>query len=179
MGWLDVATVNPNDPAVVGWANQIRDNVRFLRDKPGCSLTHSADQSIPDSAWTAFECNTELDDVHGMHLTDTATNRKRTTIPVDGRYTLVVTGVFDANATGLRGVGMRVQSSGLIVCAATTPPSAGGVSPIVCAVRKRKFLAAGTVLEHIAYQSSGAALSLLSRSEYSPLVEITFDSYTP
>lgn len=127
----------------------------------GCQITTAADLSVPTSTDTFIPGATEVYDTAGYH--DTVTNNSRITIPSGkaGKYLLTGFLRYSANATGARDLafyknGMALNSAGGYI---TLPAVAGGGITMLghaCVAQ----LAVGDYLQLLAYQNSGATLTI-------------------
>ncbi len=77
----------------------------------GCVLTKSTGQSITENTATKVSFNTESIDTDGYH--DNSTNNTRITIPTGkgGKYLIIATCTWAANATGLKSYGILKNGS--------------------------------------------------------------------
>lgn len=132
-----------------------------------CELTHSVAQNIPNSVDTAVTFDTEYFDTGDLHAAGSPT---RITVPTGGAGVWLFTFniCFTANATGARGVYLRVNANsadrrvlGYTAGASWDSTLAGSH---VCR------LVAGDYMELMAYQSSGAALALKGSNSASHLL---------
>ncbi len=131
----------------------------------GTRIRHSANQDILNNTWTVPAMDTEAFDEGGFH----AGSDGYVTIPSTGKYLFVCHGSFAVNATGRR---LCLIYS---VTAATTmahSPSAGSSATLegtVLAVTVQSVNANDQVRGEF-WQDSGATLSLLQQSRYSPVL---------
>lgn len=137
----------------------VRDNISFLANAPGCSVRHSTSQSVANATWQAIVFDTEDDDASGMHSTSSLTSR--ITIAAAGVYIFLASLEFVPNATGSRGIGFRLNGSG----ASPTHPynmhvnNGAGLGTAAQSSLRRK-MAAGDYLEVLGWQNSGGALNV-------------------
>ena len=146
----------------------VRDNTKWLgTDKPHARVRNSANISHTSSgSYQALTFNSERVDVGAMH--DTVTNTSRLTVPSGGAGLFLIGGCieFAANATGLRGVQIRLNGSTIIAIQEAPSVGAGSAHPI--AVTTAYQLADGDYLELMGKQSSGGSLNMLATTNYSP-----------
>lgn len=142
----------------------VRDNTAELHDPPACRVGNSGNISLANGALQALTFDTERFDTDTMH--STASNSGRITFTTAGLYQVSATAEFAPNATGVRGVGVKLNATTYIMF--SQHPTAGvGVSHVEGVSMPYKF-AAGDYIEMIAYQNSGGALNVITLSNYSP-----------
>ena len=126
------------------------------------SVYNSATQNIPNITFTPMAFDTEVYDTDGIH--DTVTNNTRLTCQTAGKY--VMTGSVDAssNATGTRGIGIRLN--GASIYGLTIVPASTGSGGRYLATVAILDLAATDYVELVAYQSSGGALTYIAGVTY-------------
>ncbi len=169
MAWTAPKTWSVGDVLTAADLNAyVRDNGKWLgTDKPHCRVRNSANISHTSSgSYQALTFNAERVDVGPMH--DTSTNTGRLTVPSGGGGFYMIGGCieFAANATGLRGIQIRLNGSTII--AIHEAPSIGAGSDHPVAVATTYQLAAGDYVELMGKQSSGGSLNMLATSAYSP-----------
>lgn len=160
MAYVDIATLQTiaaGQPLSAATVQQIRDNGEFFIDPPACSIFNNGTQNVTSGGGnTVLTADSENYDNNSMH--STASNTSRITIQTAGRYLLIATIVFPANASGFR--------RGSILHNGTT--SYGGLSGIVdssnSGVRltsvRTLVLAASDYVEATAHQTSGSTLAV-------------------
>ena len=124
----------------------------------------AANQSIPDSVFTAVTLDAEAFDVGAMH--DNATNNSRITIPSggDGLYEIVATVTFAANATGTRNISLKKNGTTYFASVQFTGVNITQTNQCIAYAS----LVAGDYVEVEVFQSSGGALNVnLSESSTS------------
>ena len=143
-----------------------RDNVAWLAtDKPRCRARNTGNISHTSSgSYQALTFNSERVDVGAMH--DTSTNTGRLTVPAGGGGYYAIGGSieFAANATGRRGIQVRVN--GATIIARSEVGSQTGDSTV--SVNTQYQLAAADYIELMGLQASGGSLNMLATSAYSP-----------
>jgi hypothetical protein len=119
--YVDIQTVhNPATGTVApaAWGDQIRDDLEFLIDPPGCSLFHSTTQSVPNDTGTQLAANSESYDNDAMH--STVSNTSRITCQTAGRYLFTATIEYSANATGRRAANLFRNATTIVNGSNTT-----------------------------------------------------------
>ena len=124
---------------------------------------HSAAQSVGSGAWAALAMDSEDIDTDGMH--DLATNNSRITIVNGGLYIVGGSIQFAANATGVRGVGVRINGSTYL---GINRIGAFATLTMELAVNALYQFIAGDYVELMAYQSSGGGLNVNAATTVSP-----------
>lgn len=134
--------------------------VAATHNSNGCSLSISANQSIPNGVTTNILWDVENLDTHGFH--NLVTNTDRMTIPSGKgirRIKLIASFVFSANATGERAASI-FNSSGVAIAGHNIPPgltankAVGTVNSGEVSVSEGDYFVLGV------FQSSGGALNL-------------------
>lgn len=134
---------------------------------PACRVYHSANQSVASGVPTILAFNSErYKTVASLH--NNATNNSRLVAPSAGVYRVFATVLFHENATGHRSVQFYVNGSATTVDydgrpAVTTAGAGTGLSSST-----EYYLSAGSYVECVATQSSGAPLNVLSLGNFSP-----------
>ena len=129
----------------------------------GARVYNDAAESIAPGA-TALTFNSERYDNGGLH--STASNTSRLTAQKAGKYSITGHAQFAANATGVRGLWLRLNGATLI--AGLYVPSVGAVLSSVLSVETVYHLAGTDYVELLAYQDSGGDLSVQVAANYSP-----------
>ena len=158
MSYVDLNTIhNPATGTVApaAWGDQVRDNDEFLIDPPVCSVKATVAQSIATGTTTVLVAGTEVFDNDGMH--STVSNTSRITIQTDGRYLVLATVRFIANATGVRFAEFRRNGATLDTIA--TSVGIGTLETVISGSRAF-VLTAGEYVEVVAHQSSGGNLDV-------------------
>lgn len=161
MGYLDIATLQTiaaGQPLSSATVQQVRDNGEFLIDPPAASIFNSAAQSVPDATMTALTANSENFDNDSMHSTSSTTSR--ITFQTAGRYLLVGTAIFAANATGERNVTFLKNGTTQIEGTKVTANASGSQTTVVTAVRTLVFAAGDYVEMRVRHRNSGGALDV-------------------
>lgn len=159
MAYVDLNTIhNPTTGGVppASWGDQVRDNCEFLVDPPAASVYNSAAVSLTSGTQTAMNADSEFFDNASMH--STSVNTSRITFGTAGRYLLVTTVNFAANATGLRAVRFLVNGTTALQGIKVPAVTDGSETTLVTATRLYTF-AATDYAEVQARQLSGGALN--------------------
>lgn len=167
MPWTTPKTWSVGDVLTAADLNTYnRDNIKWLGgDKPHCRVRNSANISHTSSgSYQALTFDTERVDVGPMH--DTTTNTGRLTVPSGGGGFYAIGGCieFASNATGRRGVQVRLNGTTVI----TRIESSAFANDQAVTVGTVYQLAAGDYVELMGLQSSGGNLNMLASSAYSP-----------
>lgn len=127
-------------------------------------LTNSAAQTLTTSSFDPLTFNTERWDNGGLH--ESVTNPTRITIPAGGGGVYEIAGgvAFAANATGLRG--LTVKLNGATIIAVDFRATYGG--EVYLSIATQYLLVAGDYIQLEAYQSSGGNLNTVVAAAYSP-----------
>jgi len=137
---------------------------------PGCQLTASSAQSIPNSTYTFVTFNVETRDTDTFH--STSVNTERITIPtgMSGYYLWVGTAAFAASAAGDRILTTGFGASGAALSVGTTLVQVSG-QPFLTATKLIQ-LSAGDNVGMFVYQSSGGALNTVASSCHLSLTHV-------
>jgi len=145
------------------FASDLHTAVNAIENKPvdTCACTRTTGFSVPDSAWTAIpwdNADAEEWDTNDIH--STTTNPSRLTVKTTGKYLIFGFASWVTNTTGLRQIGIRVNGTWKmeIYCGMDT---AGNSRMTITGVF---ILAANDYVELFAYQTSGAALNIDTRT---------------
>ncbi len=122
---------------------------------PAVRVYNSGNVSIPDSAETAVTWDSEDFDTDDMH--SVSSNTSRLTAPIAGKYIIMATIGWAANATGLRNVIIKYNGTTHIADVDDNPPGAVAFRQFIVAPY---HLAAADYVECMAWQSSGGALNV-------------------
>ena len=159
MAYVDPNTVsNPTTGQVIpaAWGDQLRDNQEFFIDPPAVSAYHNTTQSVANNTDDYLSCNAENFDNDSMH--STSTNNSRITINTAGRYMVIASIRFAADADGFRQIKFEVNrtttyESSLVLS------SGSSLSTVLTGVRWMT-LAASDYVEVICRHLAGAALDV-------------------
>lgn len=154
-----VLTADSTQTAGVKWAAPSGSTVL------GARVYNSANISLTSGADTALTFDTERYDTDTIH--STSSNTGRLTATTAGKYTISGTAAFAANATGARGLGIRLNGTTFIALA-RVPAVAGGTDITSLTVTTDYNLSATDYVELIGYQTSGGSLNVLAGGNYSP-----------
>lgn len=130
----------------------------------GCRVTNSASQSIPDTTPTAITFDTERYDTEALH--STSSNTSRLTLTRTGKWSFGANIEFAPNATGVRGVYIKLNGTTYIGIGQHVN-AGGGVSHVDVVTGEYDFTA-GDYIEVFVVQTSTAALNVVKASNYSP-----------
>jgi len=132
--------------------------------QPNARAFHNVAQSIPNATNTVVALNSERWDSGGVH--DNVTNNSRLTATEAGVY--VITGAiqFAPNATGFRGVLLRVNGSTFI--ASNEMLVIDGVNNMEINTQSIWRFNVNEYVEMLVVQNSGGALNLNSTSSFTP-----------
>ena len=132
----------------------------------GVRLFHSLTQTISTGGISVLSFDTERWDTNGFH---NATSATQITIPAGqgGKYLIGVATTWDANATGIRVVGIRLNGATFHLLIEANAVSGGATTRLAGAVVMN--LIAGDYLEFVVQQTSGAPLATQSASDYTPV----------
>lgn len=151
---VTAAFMNTNISAVQNW----------LLEPAVVQVYNSANQSIPNNAFTSLTFDLEVVDSTGMH--STVTNTSRLTAVYPGYYLLSGLSTYASNATGQRAARFTVNG---------TAVPAGSVSGLGVATTHshtppavRVYLNVGDYAEIQSFQASGGALNTAQSAGYSP-----------
>lgn len=121
---------------------------------------HNAVQSHTTSnTWQVLALNSELHDTNSMH--DNSTNNSRVTIHTSGWYRIKMRTVFDANATGFRGI-EGYKNGAVLGLREIEFHTAHAVQARTLNLSFFLPLLADDYIEMFAFQDSGGALNILS-----------------
>lgn len=143
----------------------VKDNLAWLADPPRFRATNSANQSIPDSAWTSLTLDTERYDVGPMH--STVTNTSRGTVPSGGAGTYSVSGEAELQAagSGLMIAGLWLNGTTIIADFGLDPTATTNFHAMLLCEYK---LAVSDYAELRVFQGSGGALNHVKGNNYAP-----------
>jgi len=168
MAWNTPKTWSVADAATAADLNAyVRDNTKWLgTDKPHCRVRNSANISHTSTGnYQALTFDSERVDVGAMH--DTSSNTGRITVPAGGGGFYAIGGQieFAGNATGRRGIQIRLNGTTVIARAEHQNQGANDHPVDIETVYQ---LAAGDYVELMGFQASGGNLNMLATSAYSP-----------
>jgi len=144
--------------------SQVISNIAWLgNDAPACQVYRNSNLSLTNNTDTVVAYNLETFDNANMH--DAVTNTSRITIPTGGAglYEIVTTGIFAANATGVRRLDILLNGGTLIGRTGATGTSSGKAFMQTTAIYR---LNAGDYLETQVFQNSGGALDFEYAASY-------------
>lgn len=151
---------------VTGSENDIRKILSKSGALPGAKVRNTGNQSIPDVTNTALTFTTVVFDYLQFFSLTTPT---RLTIRTPGIYLMNGAVQFAANATGTRGIAIRLNG---VTYLRTIIESAFATYPACVEAITSYPLVAGDYIEFMAFQSSGGALNSLNSGVEAPAGEI-------
>jgi len=140
----------------------IRDNSGFLHDPPTARVFHSVDQSITDATDTVLAFDSERFDTDTIHGAGANTKLTATTA---GKYLIVANITWEANATGIRFCGIRLNGTTMI--GQVRQPAIASVDVDQNPTTLYQ-LAATDYVEVLVRQESGGALNVKVAGNVSP-----------
>jgi hypothetical protein len=129
----------------------------------GARVYNNAALSINNSTLTVLTFNSERWDTDTIHSTGSSTSRL--TCKTAGRYLISVTVEWANNATGRRGVNLRLNGATVIAVNNETPLSTGATGMNTTTVYD---LAVNDYVEVQVFQDSGGSLNINAGGNYSP-----------
>ena len=144
--------------------SQVINNIAWLgSDAPACQVYRNSNLSLTNNTDTVVAYNLESFDTANMH--DAVTNTSRITIPTGGGglYQILTTGIFAANATGVRRLDILLNGGTLIGRSGQTGSSSINAFMQTEAIYR---LNAGDYVETQVYQNSGGALNFEYAASY-------------
>lgn len=143
----------------------LSDDITFLANPPHCRVYNSAAWSHATSgSYLAVAFDSERKDTDTMH--STATNTSRISFTTAGWYDVGGHLEFAANATGVRGIQIRLNGA-TVLFQSVVPTFGAGIGHSMAAATSYQFSATDYV-ELMAYQNSGGALNVSLGANYSP-----------
>ena len=142
-----------------------------LAQIPSARVRRTANQSIPNGAFTAIQLTSETYDHQGLH---SSVNNSRLTAPIDGVYLITANAFWAPSSTGRRDLGITVDGN---FVAFVAQPATTAVSEVPLSVTTVYLMSAGDFAEAKVEQTSGSALNLEvagGGSETSPEVSMTW-----
>lgn len=130
----------------------------------GCAVFRTTDMLIPDAAFTSVPFDAEDFDTDNYH--DNAVNPSRFTIPVTGKYQLVTSGFFAANATGQRVVAGLLNGTTLLSGGGFFAGNPSGIWGTSVVFNYIGSFNAGDFIEFQYYQNSGGNLTFYGTAYY-------------
>jgi hypothetical protein len=146
---------------VPSWATPAGGSSTFV----GCAVFTTSNQSIPNSAYTAINFNSEAIDTDAFH--STSTNTSRITIPSGkaGKYLVTFHVMYDPAVTGSRSI--NVYKNGATLMGSGEVEGSAG-SYVYNSGSFIAELAVADYLEFMIYQTSGGALTVYCRDREKP-----------
>ena len=124
----------------------------------GAKVGRSSDFIVPNNTGTAIEWNSEEWDTDDYH--DNVTNNTRLTAPQTGKYDIKVMVTFQSNGTGIRGVGYRINGSGVTTEYFSTVSAVPMPNETRLNGSTELELTEGDYVEFFIYQTSGDSLEV-------------------
>lgn len=148
-------------------ANALRCNAQCssINDCIGAKVYRNTTQSIPNATPTVLVFNAEYFDTDAMH-DSSGSYPSRLTATTIGKYVVTANVGFDANATGTRMVGIKLNGSTYV--AQQTWAGFAGDSNIV-SLTATISMNVGDYVELFAYQTSGGALNIVAFDQSTPV----------
>jgi hypothetical protein len=148
--------------------NALVDSINFIANPPACRVYKASSFSHASSGTAQpITFDTERYDTDGMH--STSVNTDRITFTTAGLY-LVEGGVqWDANATGVRYLAIRLNGSTIIRLKQDN--AVNDLGQIVSTVYK---FAAADYVQLMAFQNSGATRTIVAAGNYTPELSATW-----
>lgn len=142
------------------WLSTVRDNQETFARPPGCKALRTANQSIPDGAWTSVAFTAaDAFDTDGYH--DNTTNAEQIVVPtgLGGWYQINATIRWATDNDGDRAIRAIVNSSTVFDGDASDAAQFGAAVTIVNFVDEIQ-LNVGDVLQIQGYHQAGSALNI-------------------
>jgi len=141
--------------------------------RPHARVRRTTTQSItPSGTFNAISFDTEVFDFGGFWVVGSPT---LFTIPEDGMYIFGGCGIWAANATGTRELGIRKNGTDIIMVCDSPPDGTNGATMTPRAhVTYQSPLVAGNTLELVARQESGGALNMTAEADDSIVFWIVY-----
>jgi len=130
----------------------------------GARVYNTTAISCANGAAVLLTFDSERYDTDNIH--STATNTGRLTATTAGKYHITGEATFAANATGNRGIVLRIN--GVTEIAHVRVPAAGGSDVTMLSISSTWDMAATDYVELMAYQTSGGVLSVTNLAAASP-----------
>lgn len=161
--YTDLNTIH--DPAAgttppASWGDQVRDNLERAVKPYHARVDLTAAQSTASGALHAITWPSKKYDTSPNNDLWLASRPDRFVIPITGLWRVTFNAQFATNATGIRIVYINVTEAGTGRVLAVLPLTADGVFIKGGNVSGEDRLAAGTIVQAMVYQNSGAALNV-------------------
>ena len=152
----DPGAVSAGDPLPAAYLNTARDNGTWFDEPPQCVVYDTTVTAVADATTVALSCTLEEYDNDTMH--STTVNPSRIKAVAAGRYTLLGTASFAANATGLRRIGIRINGTTEYVLQRVIAGSA--ITDIILSGVRTFTFAVDDYAELVVGQTSGGSLDV-------------------
>lgn len=129
----------------------------------GARVYRSSNQSVPNGTHTVITYDSERWDTDNIH--STVSNTGRLTCKTAGKYMIVFSALFSANANGKRQYNIRLNGTTWIAITRTGLDSDNHTQPISSTIYD---LAVNDYVESLAYQNSGGALDIIYGAQATP-----------
>lgn len=152
------------------WNTQVRDATTFLTNPPRFNGSCTALPAAPaNGVEVVIPIDTEDVDSEGGH--STTVNTSRYTCQVAGLYMISAHLAFNANATGMRAMDIKINGAiapgGRVSSGQPTTSISLALNNVI-----HQYLNVGDYVEFSGYQYSGAALSLSTSTAYNPRLSL-------
>lgn len=154
--YTSLTSISTGDVLTATNYNNLQTNSNNFRVPPSCQAYHNTTQAIATGTWTALTWNSENWDTDTIH--DTSTNPTRFTTTTAGLYLAQINATWAANATGLRGFGIR--SDGSTFLGSDVRLNHGAGSFVTISGAWIISLTGSQYVEFVGYQESGGSLNV-------------------
>lgn len=141
---------------------------RYGESIPIVSVYHNTSQSIANNSVQTLVFNSEHCDTDDMH--DNTTNNSRLTCKQAGLYLISLQVLFQANATGDRSI--TIVKNGTLTIGQQKAPASSTRHGLE--LSRIIYMAVDDYVEGTAFQTSGAAKTIDSEDDYSPVFSMTY-----
>lgn len=150
------------------WNTDAVENIKFLHDRPHCSLQKSATQSLTSGVATVVSWNVEINDTDVMH--DNVTNNSRITIKTSGIYLFVCTLEWASGTTGVRFCELLYNGAATSQLAHRIPTNSTAVPCAMTFTQVACVISVNDFFEIRASHTQGAALNLTTLCMFSAIM---------
>jgi hypothetical protein len=164
MAWTTPHNWEPNELVTAALLNtHLKDNLNFLYNAPGARIYNSANLSVSSGgSGLLLTFDSERYDTDSIHDPGQSA---RLTCKTAGKYLISGHVLFAANATGYRGLIIRLNGSATLAIMRT--PALGASDYPILSIATVYNLNVNDYVELIAEQNSGTALTLYAWTHYS------------
>lgn len=156
-GALNIFTSSDYTPVFSAMALETIETPRPLGQSSGARARNSTTQSVLTSSITFLATNTEVYDTDNLYTTALNT---RFTVPKSGRYNVGAHANFQANATGFRQIGWRINGSSYVIVDTLMAAASAG-NPTRIENLQTLELNAGDYIEPWVWQDSTITLTVV------------------